>query len=128
MEKYLFLSFGSWQKYIKDAAIEFLTGIARIVYAILMGIVSVLYILIKLIVKWIRNNPVYSLSALSIVLAVSLVLVYVNGSVKAKTYEMQRDSISYEMLKIQEAFVGDTIIVGRSIKRENKILNNNDCE
>ena len=119
MEKYLFLSLGSWQKYIKDAAIEFLTGIARIVYAILMGIVSVLYILIKLIVKWIRNNPVYSLSALSIVLAVSLVLVYVNGSVKAK---------AYEMLKIQEAFVGDTIIVGRSIKRENKILNNNDCE
>ena len=120
MEKYLFLSFGSWQKYIKDAAIEFLTGIVRIIYAILMGIVSVLYILIKLIVKWIRNNPVYSLSALSIVLAVSLVLVYVNGSVKAKTYEMQRDSISYEMMKIQDAFGGDTIIVGKSIKRENK--------
>ena len=120
MEKYLFLSFGSWQKYIKDAAIEFLTGIVRIVYAILMGIVSVLYILIKLIAKWIRNNPVYSLSALSIVLAVSLVLVYVNGSVKAKTYEMQRDSISYEMMKIQDAFGGDTIIVGKSIKRENK--------
>ena len=120
MEKYLFLSFGSWQKYIKDAAIEFLTGIVRIIYAILMGIVSVLYILIKLIVKWIRNNPVYSLSALSIVLAVSLILVYVNGSVKAKTYEMQRDSISYEMMKIQDAFGGDTIIVGKSIKRENK--------
>lgn len=120
MKKYLFLSFGSWQKYIKDAAIEFLTGIVRIIYAILMGIVSVLYILIKLIVKWIRNNPVYSLSALSIVLAVSLILVYVNGSVKAKTYEMQRDSISYEMMKIQDAFGGDTIIVGKSIKRENK--------
>jgi len=120
MEKFLFLSWGSWQKYIKEAAIEFLTGIARIVYAILMGIVSVLYILIKLIIKWIKNNPIYSLSALSIVLAVSLILVYVNGSVKAKTYEMQRDSIRYEMMKIQDAFGGDTIIVGKSIKRENK--------
>lgn len=120
MEKYLFLSWKSWHKYVVSAIIRFCKGLGGIVYAIIIGIVSVLYALLNLIVKWIRNNPIYSLGALCIVLAVSLDLVYVNGSIKAKTYEMQRDSISYEMMKIQDALGGDTIIVSKSIKRENK--------
>lgn len=109
---FLFPSWCDWYAYTKKAVKSFVYSLVSILYAIVSGLGMLIYNAYASLKKLVLKYPVYALGILCIVLAVLLLFNYVHFSAKVKNCEYQRDSISYQLLKIEQAFGGDTIIIG----------------
>lgn len=106
-----FPTWDSWRAYIEKAVIGFAKGFISILYAIVIGLATLIYNACVALKKLVLKYPVCSLSILCVVLAFLLLFNYVRFSAKMKACEIERDSISYQLSKIEQAFSGDTIII-----------------
>ena len=118
-KRFLFADWNSWRVYKEKAVVGFAKGFISILYAIFVGIATLLYNAFMAFKAFVVKYPVHSLAALCVILSVVLMFNYIRFSVKAKTAEAQRDSIGYELYKIEQALGGDTIIIGGKTKKQN---------
>lgn len=116
MKKYLFESWKAWKDYFVQALCNVAKGLARMAYSVIMGLVSLLCASFLSFARAVRKYPVPSLIILCIVLLIAWLCTYVNLKSIAKTYEYQRDSIGYEMLRIRDTLGSDTIIIDKKIR------------
>ena len=107
----LFDGWHDWSSYIGKAIVGVVKGISRVLYAIIMGIVTLLVYAYKQIKRFVMAYPVPVLSFLCVVLLLCVLFLFANYSAKLKTCQMERDSVAYEKMKLEQAFVGDTIVI-----------------
>ena len=107
----LFDGWHDWSSYIENALVGVVKGISRVLYAIIMGIVTLLVYAYKQIKRFVMAYPVPVLSFLCVVLLLCVLFLFANYSAKLKTCQMERDSVAYEKMKLEQAFVGDTIVI-----------------
>lgn len=105
----LFGTLGSWLTYTKNAVTWLLKGVFGVIYAVVMGFVSAMYKLMLFLAEKIRRWPLFSFMLLAVVMTIVMVVNFVNMSIRAKTYEYERDSISYELYIIKHTYGLDTI-------------------
>lgn len=118
---FLFDGWHDWSSYIGNALVGVVNGISRVLYAIIMGIVTLLVYAYKQIKRFVMAYPVPVLSFLCVVLLLCMLFLFANYSAKLKTCQMERDSVAYEKMKLEQAFVGDTIVIrGYSTHRMEK--------
>lgn len=110
-KRVLFGGWNSWLSYARNDVTRLFKAIFGLFYAVVFGLVSLVYHGIMGFVRLCKRYPVFFLTLLAIVLFMLWLVTYMNLSMRAKTFEHQRDSIGYEMMKIEQAFNGDTIIV-----------------
>lgn len=115
-----FPTWDNWLDCLKKSVLGFVKGFVWTFYTILVGIAMLFYNAFLFIKKVVLKFPIHALSVLCVTAFVLLIFNYVSLKTKIKTCEAQRDSIGYELYKIEKAFGGDTIIIGG----RNKILNN----
>ena len=104
---------------MEKAVVGFANGFISILYAIFGGIATLLYNAFMAFKAFVVKYPVHSLATLCVILSVVLMFNYISFRVKVKTAEAQRDSIGYELYKIEQALGGDTIIIGGSKRNIN---------
>jgi uncharacterized membrane protein len=115
----LFDGWHDWSSYIGNALVGVVKGISRVLYAIIMGIVTLLVYAYKQIKRFVVAYPVPVLSFLCVVLLLCVLFLFTNYSAKLKTCQMERDSVAYEKMKLEQAFIGDTIVIrGHSTRKE----------
>jgi len=107
----LFDGWHDWSSYIGNALVGVVKGISMVLYAIIMGIVTLLVYAYKQIKRFVMAYPVPVLSFLCVVLLLCVLFLFANYSAKLKTCQMERDSVAYEKMKLEQAFVGDTIVI-----------------
>lgn len=108
---FLFDGWHDWSSYIVNALVGVVKGISRFIYAIIIGIVTLLVYAYKQIKRFVMAYPVPVLSFLCVVLLLCVLFLFSNYSAKLKTCQMERDSVAYEKMKLEQAFVGDTIVI-----------------
>lgn len=118
--KFIFESFKEWYTYLWKACKHFAKGIFRIVYSLIMGIVSVLAWVTRLIAAFCRRETTASviLFSLIFVLGFGWLSTYMNGKVATRTALYQRDSISLKLDKYLQAYDSsqDIIVGGDTIR------------
>lgn len=107
----LFDGWHNWSSYIGKAIVGLVKCLVSIVYAIVFGLITLLVYIFKQIKRFVVAYPVPVLSFLCVVLLLWVLFLFVNYSAKLKTCQMERDSVAYEKMKLEQAFVGDTIVI-----------------
>ena len=107
----LFDGWHDWSSYIGNALVGVIKCIIRVLYAIIIGIVTLLVYAYKQIKRFVMAYTVLVLSFLCVVLLLCVLFLFSNYSAKLKTCQMERDSVAYEKMKLEQAFVGDTIVI-----------------
>ena len=108
---FLFDGWHDWSSYIVNALVGVVKCISRVLYAIIIGIVTLLVYAYKQIKRFVMAYPIPVLSFLCVVLLLCVLFLFSNYSAKLKTCQMERDSVAYEKMKLEQAFVGDTIVI-----------------
>lgn len=121
--KWIFDSFSEWRDYLWKACRQFIMGVLRVIYSVLMGIVSVFVWIGKLIEAFCRRETV---AAIVIGFFFSLILfgwVYTFTKERSAymTAQFKADSLSYSLGQIEQIYDstativinGDTIRHGR---------------
>ena len=108
---FLFGGWHDWSSYIGNALVGVVKGVIKVLYAIIMGIVTLLVYAYKQIKRFVMAYPVPVLSFFCVVLLLCVLFLFANYSAKLKTCQMERDSVAYEKMKLEQAFVGDTIVI-----------------
>lgn len=108
---FLFDGWHDWSSYIVNALVGVVKCISRVLYAIIIGIVTLLVYAYKQIKRFVMAYPVPVLSFLCVVLLLCVLFLFANYSSKLKACQMERDSVAYEKMKLEQAFVGDTIVI-----------------
>ena len=107
----LFDGWHDWSSYIGNALVGVIKCIIRVLYAIIIGIVTLLVYAYKQIKRFVMAYTVPVLSFICVVLLLCVLFLFANYSAKLKTCQMERDSVAYEKMKLEQAFVGDNIVI-----------------
>ena len=124
--KFIFDTFKEWDTYAWSACKHLAKGVARILFALFFGMVSIFVFCGKQIEAFCRREPVASglVGMLTLLLIVGWIATYVNGRAATKTAEFQRDSIGYKLDKYMQAY--DTseavVIENDTIRYGSKVL------
>ena len=115
-KRVLFTSLGGWLSFTRKATMGLLNGLLGVVFAIVAAIVSIAYKLWTLFVSLVHARPLLSVAMVSIVIMTAWLMAYVGKCAEAKTYEHQRDSLSYELSKMMQAYTpkDSTIVIADS--------------
>lgn len=107
----LFDGWHNWSSSVGKAIVGLVMCLISIIHAIIFGLVSLLvYVCVK-IKRFAETYPVTVLMMICAILLCCLLFLFVSYSAKLKTCQIERDSIAYEKTKLEQAFVGDTIII-----------------
>lgn len=117
-KRILFEDWNSWRAYTEKAVVGFVKGFISVLYAIFVGLATIIYKIFMLIKRFVVKYPIHSLAALCAIMFILMMFNYIRFSVKAKYAEQQRDSIGYELYKIEQALGGDTIIIGGKTRKQ----------
>lgn len=110
-KRIVFNDLDSWLSCIRKAAKWLLKGFFRLFYAIFGGIVTIVYRIYCFLVKKIRQRPLLSVALVFIFMNFVAIAAIMNVKVQAKTYEHERDSLSYELSKYTQAYAKDTCTI-----------------
>ena len=97
--------------YIVNALLGVVKCNSWVLYVFIFGIVTLLVYAYKQIKRFVMAYTVPVLSFLCVVLLLCVLFLFSNYSAKLKTCQMERDSVAYEKMKLEQAFVGDTIVI-----------------
>lgn len=122
MKRFIFQNWKDWRDFCEKSFVTLAKGLARVVITIVFGIISLLIAAYKVVAKFVRNNAVLSLSVLCFVVIIGWLASYIGMQAEIKTAEYKRDSLSYQMQRVQDALEGDTIIVS-GIRKKTVIKN-----
>lgn len=126
MKQLLFDSWHSWKVCFLSGCKKFLWGFVRIITCIILGILSVIRWLWRLLRKAVGDYPTSSI-IIAVLLCIGIYLfMFVKGRARLVTAEHQRDSLSYELSKFTQMYDstetivinGDTIRYGENICSE----------
>ena len=110
-KRILFVGWHDWLSYTENAVYGLVIGLFSLMYAIFIGVVSVIYNVLLSIRRFVLKHKVFSLSLLCVVLSFCWFFTFVSMTNKIRICESQRDSVGYELIKLEQAFEGDTIII-----------------
>lgn len=83
-----------WGSYLKDALLSFLKGLLMLIYGLIgMPLIT----LFRAIVKFVKSHVIGSLAGLSISLFIVCIAIYADRTMKIRTLEWQRDSLTMKM-------------------------------
>ena len=106
-----FDSLSDWSSYTIDAIRTLTMGVLGVLLAIIIGLYSVACRACAFLEKIIRMRPVLSVAVVFILMNIICIAAIMNVKVQAKTYEHERDSLSYELSKYTQAYVKDTCTI-----------------
>lgn len=110
--RFVFDSLGGWSEYAYKAVIALVKGVVGLVLSVVVGIFTVLSNIYAFFARYIRMRPMLSVAVTIVVTNFVSLSLIMNVMVRAKTYEHQRDSISYELMMYKQPFVTtDTLVV-----------------
>ena len=101
-KRILFDTWDSWLSYTQNAVTWLLKAVFGVLYAIVMGLVSALRKLGLFLMRLIRKWPFTAFLIVTTILTWCMVLMFAKLSYVAKTYEHERDSLSYELMVLKE--------------------------
>ena len=110
----LFYSFGEWKKYFVSAIRGVFVGLLRILWSIVMGLVSLIAYVSRSISSFSRREPraMLVIVVMLIVIGFSWMMNFVNEQSMRVKAEMQRDSISLKLDSAkQNAYVQEPFVV-----------------
>lgn len=95
----LFYSFGEWKKYIVSAIRSVFVGLLRILWSIVMGLVSLIAYVSRSISSFSRREPraMLVIVVMLIVIGFSWMMNFVNERSMRVSAEYQRDSLSLKL-------------------------------
>jgi uncharacterized membrane protein len=114
----IFVNVKEWWLYVKSAAIHLAKGIARIVYAVVIGVVSVIVWLWRLLVGWVCKYPTSAISTALVVFLTVITVLYASYRARIVTTEHELDSVKLRMEKWERMYDGNTdslIVVRKDI-------------
>jgi len=114
-ERFLFDNLNSWLQYTKNAVRTLINGVLSVLVAIFAGLATALYKLCVFLAKIIRMRPLLSVALIATAMTIFWLMVSVSLKVKSKTYEHQRDSLAYELLKHKQSGVCGSVIAHDTI-------------
>jgi hypothetical protein len=111
--KWIFDSFAEWRGYLRRACWGLAKGLMRLVYAIVIGLVSLIVFCGKQVEAFCRRETVASLiiGFVLVLLVSGWVFTFVNGRMETRTAEHQRDSIGYKLDKMMQAYDGSAMVI-----------------
>lgn len=125
MEKsnFIFESFGDWRKFFVSSVRQFFVGMFRIIYAVIMAVVSLLVYAGKQIEAFCKRETTASFIIACVILfmAVGWISTFTHGRHEAVLAQHKADSISYQLDRYMQAYDstatvvvnGDTVKYGR---------------
>lgn len=119
VKRLIFATWDDWRSYSEKAVRSVVMGVLRVIFALVMGLVSLGFAIYKRIAGFVKRHVVFSLLVLLFVVIVCWVFTFVKMSVNSKAYEVQRDSLSYELMKVQSALNGDTLVISTTRLKQN---------
>ena len=102
-KRFLFDNLSGWLRYTKNAVRTLANGVLSVLASIFVGIATILYKLGVFLAKLIRMRPLLSVAVVATILTIFWLMVSISIKVKSKTYEHQRDSLAYELIKYEQA-------------------------
>lgn len=108
---FVFDNWGEWLDYTMNSLTAFFISLISILFAISGGLIMLVEIAFKKIKRFVIKYPIPVLAAICIILVVCVLMMFVSYSAKLQTCQIERDSVLYEKKKLEQAFIGDTIIV-----------------
>lgn len=121
--KALFTDLKGWWAMLGKCLVGLANGLIRLCVIIFTGVVALNINVFKRLYNFCTAYPIIALVIVNAYWIIMYTYAFVNLSARAKTYEYQRDSIGYEMLRIEQAIKGDTIIIGAANERTLKLYN-----
>ena len=126
MKQLLFDSWHSWKVCFLSGCKKFLWGLVRIITCIVLGILSVIRWLWRLLRKAVGQYPTSAI-IIAVLLCIGIYMfMFVTGRARLVTAEYQRDSLSYELSKFTQMYDstatiiinGDTVRYGEELCAE----------
>ena len=115
MEKsnFIFESFGDWRKFFVSAVRQFFVGMFRIIYAVIMAVVSLLVYAGKQIEAFCKRETTASFIIACVILfmAVGWISTFTNGRQETVLAQHKADSISYQLDRYMQAYDSTAIVV-----------------
>lgn len=121
--KALFTDLKGWWAMLGKCLVGLGNGLIWLCVIIATGIVALFTNVGEFLYKFCIKYPIVALTIVNAFWVIFYAATFVEISTRAKTYEYQRDSIGYEMLRIEQAIKGDTIIIGAANERTLKLYN-----
>lgn len=103
MKELLFDSWHQWKVCFLSGCKKAAWGIGRIITCLLLGVLSVIRWLWRLLVGFVRREPAISVGAFVVMACLVWVVTFVSMRARAVGAEQQRDSISYEYSQFKES-------------------------
>lgn len=121
--KALFTDLKGWWAMFGKCLVGLWNGLIWLLVIIVTGIFALFANVGEFLYKYCIKYPIVALTIVNAFWVIFYAATFVDISSRAKTYEYQRDSIGYEMLRIEQAIKGDTIIIGAANERTLKLYN-----
>lgn len=111
-KRIVFASLGDWTRFAWNAVRTLLNGVLGVLFAVFTAIISLAHKLWTLFKAFVRRRPLLSVALVIVVMNFVAIASIMNVNFKAKTYEHQRDSIAYELMKYKQAYTtNDTVLL-----------------
>lgn len=113
MEKKFIFSLSEWWDYVKNACVHFVKGVARILFAIVFGVVSFFVWIGKLIEAFCRRETVAAIVIGVIFLGMTFgwVFTFTKERHAAVTAQHKADSLAYDLSKYTQFVKPDDVLV-----------------
>lgn len=118
-----FTDLNGWWAGLTKAVTGLVNSLWRCFVILAMGLAALFLKAARMLYAFCIKYPLMAIALITLFWVLVWLFTLVDLSAKVKTYEFQRDSISYEMLRIEDAIKGDTIIIGATNSRTLKSYN-----
>lgn len=118
-----FTDLNGWWAGLTKAVTGLINSLWRCFVILAMGLATLFLKAARMLYAFCIKYPLMAIALITLFWVLVWLFTLVDLSAKVKTYEFQRDSISYEMLRIEDAIKGDTIIIGATNSRTLKSYN-----
>lgn len=100
--KWIFKNFGDWWSYTRASSVLMVKGFARLIYAIVFGIASVIVWLWVSAVRWVGRNPNVALGGFFVIMFMMWLFMFAKSRATKVGLEAQRDSIAWQYQNFKE--------------------------
>ena len=100
---FVFKDFTEWRRFLWRAVMHLLKGIARIIFAVVFGLWSLLVHAWRASVSWVGRYPNIALGGFIVVAVLIFVLMFARNRAKVLGLESQRDSIAWQYQAFKES-------------------------
>jgi len=100
---FVFKDFTEWWKYLTKSALHLVKGMARILFAVVFGLTSIVVHLWRKACGFVGKYPNIALGAFIVVVAFVWIVMFASNRATIKGLEHQRDSIAWQYQNFKES-------------------------